>query len=182
MTSQIKLIKYYILTACTGLSYLSVNSIVLAEKPYSKSTDVHYDNCNECSLERTEILPNTKFNIQNLKWQRLRSALKAHTQTSRRQVNTGLNLTPLGSKLQLLPDNLSSSEPTLTTQVTPSVTPTESATAVETTVSIKAVQVLGSTVFSQVELDKVVQPFIGQQARFEQLLAIRTAIYRFLHQ
>jgi hemolysin activation/secretion protein len=41
---------------------------------------------------------------------------------------------------------------------------------------VKRVEVLGSTVFSAEELAKVVAPFTGKQATFEQLLEIRTAV------
>lgn len=43
-------------------------------------------------------------------------------------------------------------------------------------VTVERVEVLGSTVFSSAELQAVVAPFIGQNASFEELLAIRTAI------
>lgn len=44
------------------------------------------------------------------------------------------------------------------------------------TVKVKRVEVLGSTVFSPAELEAAVAPFIGKDATFEELLAIRTAI------
>ncbi len=43
-------------------------------------------------------------------------------------------------------------------------------------VKVKRVEVLGSTVFSPAELETAVARFIGQDATFEELLAIRTAI------
>lgn len=43
-------------------------------------------------------------------------------------------------------------------------------------ITIKEVQVLGSTVFSKSELDGIVQPYIGKQVQFEEILAIRTAV------
>lgn len=46
----------------------------------------------------------------------------------------------------------------------------------EATVQVKRVEVLGSTVFSQQELDRVVQPFENRNLTFEQLLEIRTAV------
>jgi hemolysin activation/secretion protein len=44
------------------------------------------------------------------------------------------------------------------------------------TVQVKRVEVLGSTVFSPAELEAAVASFIGKDATFEELLAIRTAI------
>ncbi|HEY9606367.1 MAG TPA: ShlB/FhaC/HecB family hemolysin secretion/activation protein [Allocoleopsis sp.] len=44
------------------------------------------------------------------------------------------------------------------------------------TVKVKRVEVLGSTVFSPAELEAAVTSFIGKDATFEELLAIRTAI------
>jgi len=44
------------------------------------------------------------------------------------------------------------------------------------TIKVKRVEVLGSTVFSPAELEAAVAPFIGKNATFEELLAIRTAI------
>ena len=43
-------------------------------------------------------------------------------------------------------------------------------------VNVKRVEVLGSTVFSPQELEAAVASFIGQEATFEDLLAIRAAI------
>jgi hemolysin activation/secretion protein len=43
-------------------------------------------------------------------------------------------------------------------------------------VKVKRVQVLGSTVFSPQELEAAVASFIGKEATFEELLAIRAAI------
>lgn len=49
----------------------------------------------------------------------------------------------------------------------------------QTAVKIRQVQVLGNTAFSQPEINKVVEPFVGKQANFEQLLAIRAAVTDF---
>ncbi|WP_225938365.1 ShlB/FhaC/HecB family hemolysin secretion/activation protein [Leptothermofonsia sichuanensis] len=46
----------------------------------------------------------------------------------------------------------------------------------EATVRVKRVEVLGSTVFSEKELNQVVQPFENRDLTFEQLLEIRTAV------
>lgn len=43
-------------------------------------------------------------------------------------------------------------------------------------VQVKRVEVLGNTVFSEAEINAAVAPFIGKEAAFEDLLAIRTAI------
>ena len=59
--------------------------------------------------------------------------------------------------------------------LTPSKSKPESSN-VAAKAKIKEVKILGSTVFSKAELDKIVQPFIGKQASFEELVAIRTAI------
>ncbi|MEQ9372484.1 MAG: ShlB/FhaC/HecB family hemolysin secretion/activation protein [Coleofasciculus chthonoplastes F3-SA18-01] len=57
----------------------------------------------------------------------------------------------------------------------PPLTPTP-VPDLEINVTVERVEVLGSTVFSPAELQAVVAPFIGQNASFEELLAIRTAI------
>lgn len=63
---------------------------------------------------------------------------------------------------------------------TPSVPPPSPPTVVpETTIQVKEIRVLGSTIFSKSELDAVVEPFINQPATFEDLLAIRTAVTDF---
>jgi len=43
-------------------------------------------------------------------------------------------------------------------------------------VEVRQVRVLGNTVFSEAEIDAVVQPFIGRSLTFEELLGIRTVI------
>ncbi|NES84597.1 MAG: ShlB/FhaC/HecB family hemolysin secretion/activation protein, partial [Moorea sp. SIO2B7] len=58
----------------------------------------------------------------------------------------------------------------------PSETPLNSPTELDVKVKVREVEVLGSTVFSSEELEAVVAPFIGKEATFEDLLAIRTAI------
>jgi hemolysin activation/secretion protein len=59
----------------------------------------------------------------------------------------------------------------------PSLAPIPSpAPPTTTNVLVKQVQILGSTVFSAAELDKIVEPFVGKESTFEDLLAIRTAI------
>lgn len=66
-------------------------------------------------------------------------------------------------KLQPLTPNLQSPIPNPNPQ-----TPTK--------ILVKQVRVVGSTVFTPAELDKIVASFIGKESTFEDLLAIRTAI------
>ncbi len=47
---------------------------------------------------------------------------------------------------------------------------------VEDTVTVREIEVLGSTVFSKEELNEVTKPFINKALTFEQVLAIRSAI------
>lgn len=54
--------------------------------------------------------------------------------------------------------------------------PSEPSPAIEAKVKVKRVEVLESTVFSTEELAAVVEPFVGKEATFEQLLEIRTAV------
>ncbi|HEY9620826.1 MAG TPA: ShlB/FhaC/HecB family hemolysin secretion/activation protein [Crinalium sp.] len=58
----------------------------------------------------------------------------------------------------------------------PSSTPAPEPSTPELTVLIQKINVLGSTVFSDEEIQHVTQRFIGKQATFEDLLAIRAAI------
>ncbi|HEY9597976.1 MAG TPA: ShlB/FhaC/HecB family hemolysin secretion/activation protein [Cyanophyceae cyanobacterium] len=60
----------------------------------------------------------------------------------------------------------------------PPETPPTPPPDLEIRVKVKRVEVLGSTVFSSQQLQDVVAPFIGKDATFEELLAIRTAITR----
>ena len=58
----------------------------------------------------------------------------------------------------------------------PPQTPLTPPPEVEVKVKVRRVEVLGSTVFSPAELEAAVASFIGKEATFEELLAIRTAI------
>ncbi|HEY9726149.1 MAG TPA: ShlB/FhaC/HecB family hemolysin secretion/activation protein [Chroococcales cyanobacterium] len=60
--------------------------------------------------------------------------------------------------------------------IPPSETPQIPPPELGVTVQVKRVEVLGSTVFSPAELEAAVASFIGKDATFEELLAIRTAI------
>jgi len=58
----------------------------------------------------------------------------------------------------------------------PPQTPLTPPSELEVKVKVRRVEVLGSTVFSPAELEAAVASFIGKEATFEELLAIRTAI------
>lgn len=60
----------------------------------------------------------------------------------------------------------------------PSITPQTPLLDLGVRVTVKRVEVLGSTAFSSEQLQAVVASFIGKDATFEELLAIRTAITR----
>src|SRR5919202_1629702 len=66
--------------------------------------------------------------------------------------------------------------PTPPPQLTPPETPLSPPPQVGVKVKVKRVEVLGSSVFSPTQLEAVVASFIGKDATFEELLAIRTAI------
>jgi len=61
--------------------------------------------------------------------------------------------------------------PSPTTPSTPDQVPSNGAT-----VAIQSVEVLGSTVFSEAELQEAIAPWLGKTATFADLLALRTAI------
>ncbi|MEQ9550780.1 MAG: ShlB/FhaC/HecB family hemolysin secretion/activation protein [Coleofasciculus sp. G3-WIS-01] len=85
-------------------------------------------------------------------------------------------LEPTRPNLPSLPTTSPSLPPSLPPLTpTPEINPT-SIPNLDVNVKIKRVEVLGSTVFSGTQLQAVVAPFIGQNASFEELLAIRTAI------
>jgi hemolysin activation/secretion protein len=82
---------------------------------------------------------------------------------------------PTRPDLPPLPETLPA--PTPIPQIQPiQPIPAENIPAIETKIKVKKVEVLGSTAFSSAELAKVVAPFIGKAATFEQLLEIRTAV------
>jgi hemolysin activation/secretion protein len=58
----------------------------------------------------------------------------------------------------------------------PETPPTPPPSVAGETVTITGVKVLGNTVFEDEEIAEVIKPFIGTEAAFEDLLAIRTAI------
>ncbi|WP_019498760.1 ShlB/FhaC/HecB family hemolysin secretion/activation protein [Pseudanabaena sp. PCC 6802] len=79
-------------------------------------------------------------------------------------------------KLPALPSDLPTPQPQpLTPNPQPPIPNPQSPTPT-TRILVKQVRVLGSTVFDVAELDKIVEPFIGKESTFEDLLAIRTAI------
>jgi len=67
-------------------------------------------------------------------------------------------------------------EPSINSVITPSGAENDSVLASKVTNKIQQIKVLGNTVFSKLKLEAIIQPFIGRQLRFEELLAIRTAI------
>lgn len=74
-----------------------------------------------------------------------------------------------------LPQELPRSTPPIKIELSPSL-PTESFEDLEEKVTIKKIEILGSTVFSQQELEAVVKPFINRTLTFEQLLGVRIAV------
>ncbi|HBY81380.1 MAG TPA: ShlB/FhaC/HecB family hemolysin secretion/activation protein, partial [Cyanobacteria bacterium UBA11148] len=58
----------------------------------------------------------------------------------------------------------------------PPETPQNLPAELDVKVTVKEIEILGSTAFSPAELQTAVSSFIGQEATFEELLAIRTAI------
>lgn len=74
------------------------------------------------------------------------------------------------------PETIPTPPPPPQLELPPQPTPSEPPPAIEAKIQIKQVEVLGSTAFSKAELAQVVRPFVGKQATFEQLLAIRTAV------
>ncbi|MBW4577781.1 MAG: ShlB/FhaC/HecB family hemolysin secretion/activation protein, partial [Aphanothece sp. CMT-3BRIN-NPC111] len=84
-------------------------------------------------------------------------------------------LKPRRLELTPLPETLPA--PTSTPELTaPQPLPSPPDSILGAKVKVKRVEVLGSTVFSTEELNKVVAPFVGRDLSFEQLLEIRTAI------
>lgn len=89
------------------------------------------------------------------------------------------DLTPRRPDLLPLPEQLPSTDiPPQITAPSPSNIPpaSEPTPPASVKVLVKQVKVLGNTVFSDAEIAKAIAPFVGQEATFEQLLEIRTAI------
>jgi hemolysin activation/secretion protein len=78
-------------------------------------------------------------------------------------------------ELPELPEELPEELPADPLQV-PETIPTPPTTLPEVTVVVEDIRVLGNTVFSEEEIAEVTRPFVGQEAAFADLLAIRTAI------
>lgn len=74
-----------------------------------------------------------------------------------------------------LPQKLPPSTPPVMVEPSPSL-PSESIEELQEKVTVKEIEVLGSTVFSQQELAEVTRPFINKTLTFEQLLEVRSAI------
>lgn len=86
-------------------------------------------------------------------------------------------LPPRIPELPKLPEELPQPTPSPPLTVPPEQRPPEPTPATPgATVNVTNVQVLGSTVFSQKDLDKAVAPFLNRELTFEELLQIRTAI------
>ncbi|MBD2176420.1 ShlB/FhaC/HecB family hemolysin secretion/activation protein [Pseudanabaena sp. FACHB-1998] len=84
------------------------------------------------------------------------------------------------SNLPALPDTLPKPQPFPPFQSPPSIPPPPSqlndSIIPETDVLIREIKVLGSTVFSEAELQQVVKPYLGKNATIQDLLAIRSII------
>lgn len=74
-----------------------------------------------------------------------------------------------------LPQEFPRSTPPVRIQPSPSL-PTESFEGLEEKVTVKKIEILGSTVFSQQELEEVTKPFINRTLTFEQILSVRIAV------
>ncbi len=74
-----------------------------------------------------------------------------------------------------LPQELPQSTPPIKIELSPSL-PTESFEDLEKKITVKKIEILGSTIFSQQELEAVVKPFINRTLTFEQLLGVRSAV------
>ena len=84
-------------------------------------------------------------------------------------------LEPERPRLPPLPQTLPT--PTPITPLTPLLSPPATPDApAEVKIKVQQVQVLGSTVFSPEELNKVVAPFEGKKLTFEELLTVQTVI------
>ena len=78
----------------------------------------------------------------------------------------------------LLPEPQPTPTPAPQLEPTPAP-PFDSPPAVEVTIQVKRVEVLGSTVFSPKDFAAVLAPYIGKTVNFERLLEIRTAVTDF---
>jgi hemolysin activation/secretion protein len=74
-----------------------------------------------------------------------------------------------------LPQELPHSTPPINIELSPSL-PTESFEGLEEKITVKKIEILGSTIFSQQELEAVIKPFINRTLTFEQLLGVRIAV------
>jgi hemolysin activation/secretion protein len=159
MLSPVKSVKFYLLAIITGVSCLSFNSSTLAE-----------------SDTQLQLLPVTEISQDEEKskrMQRLLAVLRNNaeislfaTQTDQGDKQPKQILTPLKAENSL--DKVPETQAANLTAI-----------ASQTAVKIRQVQVLGNTAFSKSEINKVVEPFVGKQANFEQLLAIRAAVTDF---
>lgn len=188
MLSHNKSINFYLLATCTGLSYLSLQSLATAQTSNSEAIPA---NNTELEQTPTKIISTENISsspiLQPASRAELIRKLKTRAIESQSRIDKLESQTELITKLKSpdasLPQRTNSElirklKATYTgaSAIEPSspVQPEEIADA--TTFTIKNVSVLGSTVFSKSELDSVVGPYIGKQAKFEELLAIRAAI------
>jgi hemolysin activation/secretion protein len=86
------------------------------------------------------------------------------------------SLEPTRPGLEPLPNLENKPSVPKTPTIEPPAIPSTPQPETELKVKIKRIEILGSTVFSQAELEKAVESFIGKEANFEDLIAIRTAI------
>ena len=83
---------------------------------------------------------------------------------------------PRSSPLKPFPDNPLQQNSPENPLIVPSPDVSNPNSSSDMRITVKKIEILGSTVFSQEELQQAVAPFIGQEASFEDLLTIRTLI------
>lgn len=173
MISLNKSINYYFLAACTCLSYLGLQSQTKAQistKPVASNEIT--EGTLQAPFQIQQETPNSKpvleytsraELIRNLK-RRIASKPDTSTQLINRLKGAANNRILQESNQEIQEANVDLlSSPTI-------------ATGTQETFPIKDVQILGSTVFKKSEIAEIVKPYIGKQARFEELLAIRSAV------
>jgi hemolysin activation/secretion protein len=162
-----KLIKFYVFATCTGFSYLSLHSPTKAQTlPHEVESEppISVNHQNQENQENPKASSSAEL-IRKLKGQRI-----SQTQNRSDLIERLKRRNTEPQRNQILTSTSTS------TSTTVESLPPESIAVSNTGVKIQNVEVLGSTVFSKPEIEEAVKPFIGQQARFEQLLAIRTAV------
>lgn len=169
-----KSINYYLLATCTCLSYLGLQSQTKAQ---TVSTEPVVSNkITETPLlqapfqvkqDDTFVQPVLEYAsraelIRRLK-RRITLSSNADLLASKQDTSTQLINRLKGANTNQQANSHLLSSPTI-------------ATGTQETFPIKDVQVLGNTVFKESDIEEIVKPYIGKQARFEELLAIRSAV------